>query len=147
MSMKQIENSITQLVKKIKGMNSLSECIFVKGFESAECANPLSHYTIAVTVCDMESSTRFIGENVADNLKGAMVDVGVKFRIYAPKKSGGDMLLNLAVELSSAIRSCDEQNLCQNIEMSGVAFNGDMMTVYRDVVAKLSFCLYEEVTI
>lgn len=147
MSMKQIENSITQLVQRIKSTNEFSECTFVKGHKSSECANPLLNYMVAVSVCDIESSVRFIGESVGENLNGSIVNVGVKFRIYSPKKSGGDALLEMAVKLSSAIKSCDEQNLCQGIEVSGIAFDSDMLTVYRDVVAKLSFCLYEEVAI
>lgn len=145
--MKQIENSITQLVQKIKNTKALSECIFVKGHKGTECANPLLNYTIVVSVCDIESSSQFIGESVGENLNGSIVNIGVKFRIYAPKKSGGDALLEKAVNLSSTIKNCDDQNLCQGIEVSGIAFDSDMLTVYRDVVAKLSFCLYEEVAI
>ena len=145
--MRQIEDNINELVKSIKADKSLSGHCFVKGFSATEHPNPLCGYLIAISTLDTQVGTRFVGDNVGSNLKGSILNATVKFRVYAPKNEGGDGLLTLAQTLSEAIRRCDTQSVCQDISVSGIAFDSDAMTVYRDVVAQLSFCLYEEVAI
>lgn len=145
--MRQIEDSINELVKSIKNDSDLNKHCFVKGFSAAEHPNPLGGYLIAVSTLDTQVSSRFVGDNVGSNLKGSILNATVKFRVYAPKNEGGDGLLALSQTLSEAIKRCDTQNVCQDISVSGIAFDNDAMTVYRDVAAHLSFCLYEEVAI
>lgn len=143
--MRQIEDNINELVLKIKQDENLKDYCFVKGFSATDHPNPLRGYLIAVSTLDTQVGTSFIGENVGENLKGSIFNATVKFRVYAPKKAGGDGLLSLSQILCEAIKRCDTQNVCEDISVSSIAFDNDAMTVYRDVVAELSFCMYEEV--
>ncbi|MBQ4129715.1 MAG: hypothetical protein IJD68_08120 [Ruminococcus sp.] len=144
--MTQLQTNIDDMVKKIKTYGSLSDICFVKGFGAYEQANPLSDYMIAVSTLDTQVVSSFVGENVKDNLKGGMYDLTLKFRIYAPKNNGGEGLISLANELCDAIRKSDSYNACQDIKISAISFDENAMSVYRDVVLQLSFCMYEEVT-
>lgn len=144
--MTQIQSSVDALVKRIKGEEDFVDCTFVKGFSVLDCPNPLTGYMIAVSTLDTQVDAEFIGDSVGENLSGRMYNATVKFRLYAPKNDGGDGLSTLACSLMQAVRRCDIQNVCQDIKMSGIAFDSQAMTVYRDVVADLSFCMYEEVT-
>ena len=147
MTMKQIEHSVNTLVRKIKQDNRLKDYTFVKGFSCVEHPEPLTGYMIAVSTLDLDVDTNFVGENVGENLKGRLETATVKFRVYAPKNDGGDGLLSLCCDLSDAIEKCDTLNVCEDVKISPIAFDNDAHTVYRDVVATLSFCVYEEVAI
>ncbi len=144
--MKQIEENINELVRKVKEDEEFSFYTFVKGFSALEHPNPLKGYLIAVSTLDTGTCTEFLGDNVGENFKGSILNATVKFRIYAPKNDGGDGLLSLCCSLSDAIKRADTKNECEDIKISGIAFDNDAMTVYRDVVVSLSFCIYEEVS-
>lgn len=144
--MKQIEENINELVRKVKEDDEFSFYTFVKGFGALEHPNPLKGYLIAVSTLDTGTCTEFLGDNVGENFKGSILNATVKFRIYAPKNDGGDGLLSLCCSLSDAIKRADTKNECEDIKISGIAFDNDAMTVYRDVVVSLSFCIYEEVS-
>ena len=144
--MTQILDYIDDLVKRIKEDKAFTDICFVKGFNSKEHPNPLCGYMIAVSTLDSETSTRFIGSSKDDNPSASMYNATVKFRLYAPKNDGGDGLAMLAYDLCEAIKRCDTLNMCEDIKTSAIAFDSDAMTVYRDVVAQLSFCLYDEMT-
>lgn len=141
----QIQSSIDELVKKIKKDEALSDLCFVKGFSFNEQPAPLNSYMIAVSTLDAQIGTQFVSDAVGENLKGSMYDATLKFRIYAPKNKGGEGLVALATDLCNAIRKNDAENVCNDIKVSGISFDEQMMSVYRDVVAQLSFCMYEEV--
>ncbi len=143
--MKQIEDYITSLVLSIKKEEQLRDCRFVKGFSAFEHENPLSGYMVAVSTLDTQFKDEFIGEDVNMGYKTSVVDATAKFRVYAPKNDGGDGLLTLSLLLSDAIKRYDTQNVCQDVKVSSISFDDDAMTVYRDVLAQLSFCLCEEV--
>ncbi|MBE6824880.1 MAG: hypothetical protein E7513_05985 [Ruminococcaceae bacterium] len=144
--MKQIENYIDELVLKIKEDDSLSQYCFVKGFSAREFPDPLVGYIIAVSTLDTQVGVEFLSQAVGENLCGSMYNMTLKFRVYAPKNEGGEGLLALAHTLCETLRKNDSENVIQNITTSSISFDNDAMTVYRDVVAELSFCLYEEVT-
>lgn len=144
--MKQIEENINELVRKVKEDEEFSFYTFVKGFSALEHPNPLKGYLIAVSTLDTGTCTEFLGEDVGDNLRGSILNATVKFRVYAPKNDGGEGLLSLCCSLSDAIKRADTKNECDDIKVSGIAFDNDAKTVYRDVVVSLSFCLYEEVS-
>ena len=144
--MKQIEENINELVRKVKEDDEFSFYTFVKGFSALEHPNPLKGYLIAVSTLDTGTCTEFLGDNVGENFNGSILNATVKFRIYAPKNDGGDGLLSLCCSLSDAIKRADTKNECEDIKISGIAFDNDAMTVYRDVVVSLSFCIYEEVS-
>lgn len=143
--MKQIENYIDSLVKKIKEDSVFDECVFVKGFSALEFPNPNTSYMIAVSTLDSTVSVEFCSDNVGEDLSGSIFNSTVKFRVYSKKNEGGDGLLALCTSLCDVIRKNDNENMLTGITISSIAFDNDAMTVYRDVVASLSFCLYEEV--
>lgn len=143
--MTQIEDNINSLVRRIKGEEEFKDFTFVKGFSSLDHPNPLTNNLIAVSTLDTGVGTEFVGESVGDNLKGSIINATVKFRIYAVKNDGGDGLLSLCCTLSDVIKRCDKDHVCEDIKISSISFDNDANTVYRDVVAVLSFCLYEEV--
>lgn len=143
--MTQIEDNVEELVRRIKRDENLKDYVFVKGFNTSEHPNPLNDYMIAVSTLDAGVATRFVGDKVDKNLCGSMYIATVKFRVYAKKNDGGDGLAKLCYTLCEAIRRCDTQNVCEDIKTSAISFDSDAMTVYREVSAKLSFCLYEEV--
>ncbi len=143
--MKQIENYINELVHKIKKNSTFDDCVFVKGFSAFEFPNPNTDYMIAVSTLDSAVGVEFCGDNVGENLSGSIFNATVKFRVYAKKNEGGDGLLALATSLCDVVKKCDSENTLTDITVSPIAFDNDAMTVYRDVVASLSFCLYEEV--
>lgn len=147
MTMKQIDKSVNSLVRKIKQDERLKDFTFVKGFSTVEHPDPLSGYLIAVSTLDIGVGTRFVGESVGENLRGMVQNATVKFRVYAPKNDGGDGLLSLCCDLCDAIEKSDTLNVCEDVKISPIAFDNDANTVYRDVVATLSFCVYEEVAI
>ncbi len=144
--MTQIQTNVDEMVKKIKKSGSFSDIRFVRGFGAHEHQNPLSEYMIAVSTLDTQVNSKFLGDAVGENLEGSMCDLTLKFRVYAPKNNGGEGLINLANELCSAIKEHDSLNACQDIKISAIAFDETAMSVYRDVVAQLSYCVYEEVT-
>ncbi len=147
MTMTQIEDNINKLIKSVKKEEELSGYTFVKGFSAYDHPNPMDSYLIAVSTLGTQVKTEFLGDSVGKNLKGSIVNTDLKFRVYAPKHDGGDGLLSLCCTLSDAIKRCDTNNVCEDIKVSGISFDNDANTVYRDVVASLSFCLCEEVKI
>lgn len=144
--MTQIETNVLRIVSKIKQDESMKDICFVKGFSAVEYQHPLDDYLIAVSTLDAQVGTKFVSDKVGENLKGNMYNATLKFRVFAPKNVGGDGLATLAYKLCEAIKRCDTQNVCESIKTSGIAFDDNAKTVYRDVVCELSFCLYEEVT-
>ncbi len=144
--MTQIEDNINALIKSMKKQEELSLYTFVKGFSACDHPNPLDSYLIAVSTLDTKVTTEFLGDSVGKNLKGNIVNADLKFRVYAPKHDGGDGLLSLCCTLSDVLRRCDTNKVCEDVKVSGISFDNDANTVYRDVVASLSFCLCEEVT-
>lgn len=144
--MDQITNTIDELVRKIKADEAFHNITFVKGFSFSEHQNPFDDYLIAVSKLDSQQSSSFVGDSVGENLRGSMYEMTVKFRIYAPKNEGGDGLVELSNQMSESIKKHDVYNACQDIKISSIAFDESAMTVYRDVVALMSFCVYEEVS-
>ncbi len=142
--MTQIENNVQKLVSKIKRDKSMSTICFVKGFSNKEYPNPLDGYMIAVSTLDAQVGTKFVGDKVSQKLSGSIYNATLKFRVFAPKNVGGEGLTSLAYELCQAIKRSDTQNVCESIKTSGIAFDDNAKTVYRDVICELSFCLYEE---
>ena len=118
--MTQIEDNINALLKKIKEDESLVDYTFVNGFASSDHEYPLKGYLIAVSTLDQQVGKEFLGNRLSDNLTGSIYNCTLKFRLYAPKSAAGATPIN---------------------------FDTDMMTVYRDVIAELSFCVYEEVPV
>lgn len=145
MTMTQIEDNVEALVKAVKRDSNLKDYIFVKGFNAYEHPNPLNDYLIAVSTLDAEVATRFVGDQVGENLCGSMYKVNVKFRVYAKKNEGGDGLAKICYTLCEAIKRNDTQNACEDIRTSAISFDSTASTVYREVCAQLSFCLCEEV--
>lgn len=144
--MEQISNMIEQFVKSIKTDESFCDICFVKGFSKSEYPDPFSEYMIAVSTLDSHLSSQFVGDIVAQNIKGNLFEVTVKFRIYAPKNDGGDGLVSISNQMCESIKKHDTKNFCQEVTVSPIAFDDDAKTVYRDVVALMSFCVYEEVS-
>ena len=140
-----ISNIIDELVKNIKKDDAFSDICFVKGFSVTENPDPFSSYMIAVSTLDSTVSVEFCSDNVGEDLSGSIFNSTVKFRVYSKKNEGGDGLLALCTSLCDVIRKNDNENMLTGISISSIAFDNDAMTVYRDVVASLSFCLYEEV--
>ena len=70
----------------------------------------------------------------------------MKFRIYAPKNDGGDGLVEMSNRMCESIKRHDVHSVCKDIKISSIAFDEGAMTVYRDVVALMSFCVFEEVS-
>ena len=144
--MEQISNMIEQFVRSIKQDEIFCDICFVKGFSKNDYPDPFSDYMIAVSTLDSHLSSQFVGDIVAENLKGSLYEVSVKFRIYAPKNDGGDGLIGLSNQMCESIRKHDEKNVCQDVTISPIAFDDEAKTVYRDIVALMSFCVYEEVS-
>ena len=145
--MTQIEDNISTLLKKIKEDESLVDYTFVNGFMGAEHEYPLKGYLIAVSTLDQQVGTQFVGCKAGEKLSGSMYNCSLKFRLYAPKNAGGEGLSSLACTLIEAIKRSDTQSICDNITATEISFDTDMMTVYRDVVIELSFCVYEEAAV
>ncbi|MBR2716015.1 MAG: hypothetical protein IKB73_07425 [Ruminococcus sp.] len=143
--MKQIEDRINEIVKKIKQSENMSEYCFLKGYEAEDIAQPLTEFVIVVTTLDTLIDMQFLGEAVSKNLKGEMYVTNVKFRVYAPKDCGGSGLLDLSGALCDAIKKVDTEKMCKDIKIGAVSYDSEAMTVYRDVTVQFSFCLYEEV--
>lgn len=142
----QIQNSIDELIKRVKANDELCECTFVKGFMGNEHSNPQTKYMIAVSTPDIDTGDSFVGNNVSENLKGRLYEVNVRLRVYAPKNAGGDGLSKIVNLLSSALKDSDILNVIVKLEQSPIAFDSNASTVYRDVKVQMSFCLCEEVT-
>lgn len=145
--MTQIEDNINALLKKIKEDESLVDYTFVNGFGASDHEYPLKGYLIAVSTLDQQVGKEFLGNRLSDNLTGSIYNCTLKFRLYAPKSAGGEGLSSLAYTLTQAIKKCDTQSVCESINATPINFDTDMMTVYRDVIAELSFCVYEEVPV
>ncbi|MBQ8859999.1 MAG: hypothetical protein IJ015_01515 [Ruminococcus sp.] len=145
--MTQIESNIDALVKRIKNDDKLKDYTFVKGFSAFDHPNPVSGYLIAVSTLESQVQDSFIGENLSGGVKGSIVDVIVKFRVYSKKNDGGDGLLSVCCAISDAVKNCDTHNECGDIKISSISFDSEADTVYRDVLLSLSFCLCEEVVL
>ncbi len=144
--MNRISNIIDELVKEIKRDDDFSNICFVKGFSVTENPDPFSDYMIAVSTLDSHMQSEFLGDIVGENLTGNMFEVTVKFRIYAPKNDGGDGLVDMSNRMCESIKRHDVHSVCKDIKVSSIAFDEGAMTVYRDVVALMSFCVIEEVS-
>ena len=144
--MNRISNIIDELVKNIKRDDDFSDICFVKGFSVTENPDPFSNYMIAVSTLDSHMQSEFLGDIVGENLTGSMFEVTVKFRIYAPKNDGGDGLVDMSNRMCESIKRHDVHSVCKDIKVSSIAFDEGAMTVYRDVVALMSFCVIEEVS-
>lgn len=144
--MNRISNIIDELVKDIKRDDDFSDICFVKGFSVTENPDPFSNYMIAVSTLDSHMQSDFLGDIVGENLTGSMFEVTVKFRIYAPKNDGGDGLVDMSNRMCESIKRHDVHSVCKDIKVSSIAFDEGAMTVYRDVVALMSFCVIEEVS-
>lgn len=144
--MNRISNIIDELVKNIKRDDDFSDICFVKGFSVTENPDPFSNYMIAVSTLDSHMQSDFLGDIVGENLTGSMFEVTVKFRIYAPKNDGGDGLVDMSNRMCESIKRHDVHSVCKDIKVSSIAFDEGAMTVYRDVVALMSFCVIEEVS-
>lgn len=142
--MKQIEENIDEFVRKLKRDEALADCRFVKGFTKESCENPITKYTIAVSTLDTQISTEFMSDTVDVGLKGRMYKVAVRFRIYAPNGSSGSGLAQLVGVFGDAVNRCDSSNISSQIKSSGVSYDPDTRTVYRDVTVTFDYCLYEE---
>ena len=142
--MTQIETNVHKMVSRIKRDKSMKDITFVKGFSNTDHPDPLLEYMVAVSTLDTQVGTRFVGDKVGENISGSMYNTSLKFRVYAPKNAGGDGLTALCYELCEAIKRSDTLKVLQDIKTSGIAFDDNAKTVYRDVVCELSFCLYEE---
>lgn len=144
--MNRISNIIDELVKDIKRDDDFSDICFVKGFSVTENPDPFLNYMIAVSTLDSHMQSEFLGDIVGENLTGCMFEVTVKFRIYAPKNDGGDGLVDMSNRMCESIKRHDVHSVCKDIKVSSIAFDEGAMTVYRDVVALMSFCVIEEVS-
>ena len=144
--MNRISNIIDELVKDIKRDDDFSDICFVKGFSVTENPDPFLNYMIAVSTLDSHMQSEFLGDIVGENLTGGMFEVTVKFRIYAPKNDGGDGLVDMSNRMCESIKRHDVHSVCKDIKVSSIAFDEGAMTVYRDVVALMSFCVIEEVS-
>ncbi len=144
--MNKISNIIDELVRSIKKDEAFCDISFVKGFSVNENPDPFSDYMIAVSTFDSHMQSEFLGDIVGENITGNIFEVTVKFRIYAPKNDGGDGLVEMSNRMCESIKRHDVHSVCKDIKISSIAFDEGAMTVYRDVVALMSFCVFEEVS-
>lgn len=138
--MTQIQTKINELVKRVKKVGTLSNLRFIKGYNSSDFASPVLENLISVSTLETTENKSFPTDG-SSNLCG--YDVPVRFRVYAKESFSGDGLINLCYELSDAIKSCDSDKFCTDIKISKISYDSDANTVFRDVIAKLSFVILD----
>lgn len=142
--MTQIEQKINQFVKTLKSCESMSGYRFTKEFKAVDFPNPLEENMIVVSILGTTVTERFFPSSSDQSTKCEVYSVALRFRAYAKSNDGGEGLIQLCYDLCKQADLCDTDNSISKISTSGISFDEDARTVYRDVDFVLDFCIYEE---
>ncbi len=138
-------NSINEIAENlIRGAKSgLSEMSFVKAYRGSPARIPLDGFLAVVSVGAVSRRKCFIGGVCSNGLKGDLYSADMRVTLHAPCSAGGEALSLKALELSDELRDADSEGYIQDISISGIAYDNKNLSVYRDVVASISYLLCE----
>lgn len=138
------DNTIDELIKRVKASPVLSGFVFASEYPPRELPNPITKYIVAVGNTGVGTAYRFIGDRVAGDRKGAVYEVALRLRVYAPEDSSGAALLRATSLLADAVERADTGHAIWELSLSGIAYDTAARTVYRDLNLKLGYLLSEE---
>lgn len=137
------DNTIDGLIKRIKAIRPVSEFVFSSEYPPREMPNPIGKYVVTVGNTGTRIAERFIGDRAAADRKGALYQVTLRLRMYAPESSAGAALLRASSLLADAVERADTERAVQDIVLSGVVYDTAARTVYRDLTVTLMYVLSE----
>lgn len=138
------DNTIDELIKRVKAIRAVSGFVFASEYPPRETPNPFDRYVVTVGNTGVRAAGRFLGDGVTADRRGALYEITVRLRIYAPEVSSAAALLRASSLLADAVERADCERAVQSVTLSGVAYDATARTVYRDVTATLLYVLSEE---
>ena len=139
-----IDNNIDELIKRTRRQTAASELVFMTAYPPRELPNPINKYTVAVNQTSVKQSQVFIGDTVGAGLKGALYEIKLVLRMYAPRNTSASALLRMSAQLFDALERSDTESAIVDLSMGKVDYDNAARTIYRDLNVSLSWLLIEE---
>lgn len=139
-----ISENISEFIGRLSGCDELEDIRFLSAYPPARLPRPCRRYTAAVHQLKESIGREFMGESVSESLRGRIYDAELMLRLYAPENSAGSMLSEHATALMDAIRREDSEGAVSRLSVSGIGFETESRTLYRDITAVFSYCLFTE---
>ena len=139
------DNTIDELIKRVREIRGVSEFVFAAEYPPRETPNPIGKYVVTVGNTATGVKRRFVGGRTAVDRRGALYEIVVRLRVYAPEHSSAATLLRASSLLADAVEKADCDCIVQDVALSQVVYDTTARTVYRDVTATVWLLLSEEV--
>ena len=138
------DNTIDELIKRVKAQPGLECFLFASAYPPRDAPYPVGRYYVTVENSGVKRTQLFIGSAVGEGKKGAVYEVKLKARVYAPCKSSGSALLRASSVLADAFERADVCRWLRELSLGGINYDGVTRTQYRDLFLTLSTVLFEE---
>lgn len=128
-----MDNNIDELIKRVRQRTAVSDMVFMTAYPPRDVPNPIDKYTVAVDQTSVKRSQVFIGDTVGTGLKGALYEIDLTLRVYAPRNTSASALLRMSAQLFDAVGVCDVDREIAEMSLGGVAYDNTARTIYRDL--------------
>ena len=139
-----IDNNIDELIKRARQRTAVSDMVFMTAYPPREMPNPITKYTVAVNQTGVNCSQAFVGDTVGAGLKGALYEIKLTLRVYAPRNTSASALLRMSTQLFDALEASDRDQMIAGLSLAPIIFDNAARTIYRDLYVTLSCLLIGE---
>ena len=139
-----IDNTIDELVRRVKNCPAVADFAFNNAYPPRNTPHPVEKYLVTVENTGVIVGDRFIGDRISANAKGAVYEISLRFRVYAPSNTSAAALLRASSQLADALERADTARVTKTMELYAVSYDTTARTLYRDLTVKLDLVQREE---
>ncbi|MGN0452775.1 MAG: hypothetical protein ACI4GZ_03130 [Ruminococcus sp.] len=139
-----LDSVLDRLILRLKPQRTLEQIRFIRSGRSSPAEKPVRGY---IASCGIEKaklcSEVFQGFSEGEsNL--SLCEGTLSIQLVAPQNSEGRDLGALSFKLMSALCRADAEGVLTDTELSKVYYDRDLMTLCRDITARVKFTYEEE---
>jgi hypothetical protein len=140
-----IMNNITEVADDIvrRARAGLYGIRFIKAYRKEYAERPPEDFLAVVNLEKVESSRSFIGDVCCNGLRGEAFNAELRISLFAPYDEGGEALGLRALSLCDALRNADNNGYIEELYITGVNYDKNSITIYRDIVVRLGYFICE----
>ena len=139
-----IDNTIDELIGRVRQRTAVSDMVFMSAYPPRRIPNPINKYIVVADQTGVERSQVFIGDTVGAGMKGALYEVKLTLRVYAPRNTAASALLRMSSLLYDAVEACDQDRMITDMRLGAIGYDNVERTAYRVIGVRLSLLLTGE---
>ena len=140
-----INRHLDMIINSLKRCAELGEIRFVRGYGNQKIETPVSGFVAAVIIRSVQLKEEYLGGNISEDEKGALLSAGAEIRLYAPKSGNGNGLSELAAVLLGRLGTVDVSCVLTDLKAGPIEFDQNLGAVFRRIAFELELPASQEV--